>query len=195
MSVRSDGPPPSASRTLMRPALAGALAFIEGAQDRTLDARGLTAWLTTYLVKPGTITMPGTVQEPGVAVVSLREMPTGAWAPAFEDRLRTIVGAARVRISVSLQGLLATPPDDRFLTTAIFAGRVDRLAGWRPKLKGTERLSDMVLAILAADILAHREEYDASLCVCAICGRVSLRRHAPVRTRCEQHLSARSGTP
>jgi hypothetical protein len=122
--------------------------------------------------------------------VSLRELPTGAWAAAYEERLGSIVRAARLRVSLSLQGLLGTPADDRFLTAAIFAGRVDRSAQWRPTLKGTERLSDIVLALFAADILMHRDEWDASLCICSICGHIALSRTAPSRTRCAQHALA-----
>ncbi len=101
-----------------------------------------------------------------------------------------IVRAARLRVSLSVQGLIATPPDDRFLTSAIFAGRVDRAVRWTPKLKGTERLSDIVLALLGADVLTHRDEYDAALCVCAICGHIALSRNAENRTRCAQHATA-----
>jgi hypothetical protein len=174
----------------MRPTLVGPLAFVDGARDEALDARALTAWFEAHLVKPGHMATPATVQEPGIGVVSLRELPTGAWAAAFEERLGSIVRAARLRVSLSLQGLLATPVDDRFLTAAIFAGRVDRSAQWRPKLKGTERLSDVVLAMFAADILMHRDEWDASLCICSICGHIALSRTAPSRTRCAQHALA-----
>jgi hypothetical protein len=168
---------------------------MEGARDESLDARALAAWFEAHLVKPGFMSMPSTVQEPGVGVVSLRDLPTGAWAPAFEERLRGILRAARVRVSLSLQGLLATPVDDRFLTAAIYAGRVDRSSEWRPKLKGTERLSDVVLAMLAADILTHRDEYDGALGVCTICGEISLSRTAPSRTRCLQHRGSSGDRP
>jgi hypothetical protein len=190
VAARSDGTPLPKSRVLVRPALAASLAFLDAAHDDALRARELTAWFTAHLVKPGIMAMPATVQEPGVGVVSLRDLPSGAWAPAFEGRLREIVRAARLRISLALQGLLATPPDDRFLSAAIFAGRVDRGAHWRLRLNGTERLSDIVLAVLAADVLAHREEYEATLCVCAICGRISFSRGAGARTRCANHVSA-----
>jgi hypothetical protein len=175
---------------LFRPALACAIAFLDAVQQDALDAPALNAWFDTHLVKPGVLAHPPTVQEPGVGVVSLRDLPASTWAASYDDRLRAIVRAARLRVSLSLQGLLATPPDDRFLTSAIFAARVVREVHWRAKLKGTERLSDIVLAVLAADILTHRDEYDAALCVCTICGQVSLSRNAKLRNRCAVHLSA-----
>jgi hypothetical protein len=174
-----------------RPALSGVLTFMERVQADTLDPRELASWFEVNLVRPGYMPAPGTVQEPGVGVVSLRDLPSTSWAPAYEERLRAILRAARLRVSMSLQGLLATPFDDRFLAAAIYSGRVARGTHWQPKLKGTERLSDILLAVLSADILAHRDEYDASLCVCAICGHVSLSRSATSRTRCASHASAR----
>jgi hypothetical protein len=173
----------------MRPALFAALTFLDRVLADTLDPRELAAWLDGNLVRPGYMPMPTTVQEPGVGVVSLRDLPSSSWAPAYEQRLRAILRAARLRVSISLQGLLATPRDDRFLTAAIYAGRVGRAAHWVPRLKGTERLSDILLALLTADILEHRDEYDASLCVCGICGQVSLSR-AISRTRCAVHGGA-----
>ena len=196
--MASDRTPPPGSRVMLRPALTAALAFVDGAQDGTLRGPQLAAWFATHLVKPGIMPMLATIQEPGVGVVSMRDMPSGPWATAFEEQLRVIVRAARLRISLALQGLLSTPPDDRFLSAAIFAGRVERGAlgrgsHWQTKLKGTERLSDIVLAILAADVLSHRDEYDGALCVCAICGRISLSRQSTTRTRCADHLSALPG--
>jgi hypothetical protein len=182
--------PPPNSRVLYRPALACALAFLDAAQQDALDARALTAWFESHLVRQGVVSVPATVQEPGVGVASLRDFPTGGAAPAFEERVRSIVRAARLRVSLALQGLVAAPADDRFLTSAIFADRVVREVQWRPKLKGTERLSDIVLTVLAADILTHRDEYDASLCVCAICGHVALSRTVKQRTRCAVHAQA-----
>jgi hypothetical protein len=176
--------------------LVAALAFLDAARENTLHARELVSWLDRYLVRPGLMPMPSTVQES--EVVSLREVPTGAWAAPFEVRLSRIVAGARVRVSVALEGLLADPPDDRFLSAAIFAGRVERGGGahgpgWRAHPKGTDKLSDIVLSIFAADALTHREEYDQNLCVCGICGRVALVRTRGPRTRCAQHVSSLPG--
>src|SRR5262249_32222776 len=72
MASPSDRTPPPGSRIVLRPALAGAFAFLDAAQEETLDARKLTAWFDTHLVKQGILVMPSTVQEPRVGVVSLR---------------------------------------------------------------------------------------------------------------------------
>jgi hypothetical protein len=182
----------SGSRVLLRPVLSAALAFADAAWDDALHFQALVAWFDRFLVKPGVMSMPPSVHEPSTGVASLRDVPTGAWVRPFEIRLAQIVTTTRSRVSTALGGLIRSPVDDRFLAAAIFAGRVvrgdGRAEGWRPCPKSTDRLSDIVLSLFAADVLSHRDEYDASLCVCGICGRVALLRGASARTRCAEHL-------
>ncbi len=187
---------PPASRAGIRPTLAAALAFIDGARADAFHAAELVTWLQASLVGPGLMPMPATVQEPGSGTIALATGPS-PWTAAIETRLGRIVATARVRIGVTLSGLLASPVDDWFLTAAIFAGRVVRTSGergasWQPAPRVTDRLSDIVLSLFAADALSHREEYEACLCVCAVCSRVVLRAGAPLRTRCEAHGEMRA---
>lgn len=199
MAAQRDGfeESPPCSRIGVRPILGAALAFLDAARAESLDAAALTAWIQASLVGPGLMPMPATVQEPGSGTIALATGPS-PWAAAVEVRLARVVSAARVRVGVTLSGLIASPADDCFLTAAIFAGRVVRASGergatWQPAPRASDRLSDVVLSLFAADALAHREEYDACLCVCAVCSRVALKALAPVRTRCEAHGGAWGG--
>ncbi len=191
------GAPSNASGVLVRPLLAAGLAFVDAATADALHARELVAWFSRWLVDPGTMPAPASVHEPGAGMVSLAAVAesrsaSGVLAEALETRLGRIVATARVRVGVTLGGLLTTPVDDRFLAAAIFAGRVQRTSGdqgsgWRATPKGTERLSDVVLSLFAADALANREEYEACLCVCGVCSRVAFRPGEVDRTRCPLH--------
>jgi len=185
---------PPGSRTGVRRSLGAGLAFMNGGSGGSFRHAELTAWLDASLVGPGLMPLPTNVQEPGTGTVTLATGPS-PWAAAMEVRLDRIVGAARVRVAVTLSGLLAKPADDRFLTAAIFAGRVVRVSGdrgstWQAAPRDSDRLSDIVLSLFAADALSHREEYDARLCVCSVCDRVGLRADAPQRTRCALHGGA-----
>jgi hypothetical protein len=187
-----DAPPCGSGFLVVRPALAGALAFVEAARTGTLDVGSLLHWLDCHVVGPGFMSRPGHVHEPGIGKVPIDVRGNLAWTPGHAARLSRIVATARVRVAVLLGGLLSSPPDDRFLNAAIFAGRVERAAGahgsvWRPCPTEGDQLSDIVLSLFASDVLSHREEYDRALCVCDMCGRVSLTPDAPSRRRCAQH--------
>jgi hypothetical protein len=184
--------PSHTSGVVVRPVLSAGLAFVDAARAETLHVRELTRWLQAWLVGPGLMDMPATLHEPGAGTISLPPGSSGAWGMALDARLARIVAAARVRIAVTLSGLVASPVDDRFLAAAIFAGRVERTSGehgstWRSTPKATDRLSDVVLSLFAADALSNREEYDACLCVCDVCGRITFRPDALARTRCDLH--------
>ncbi len=140
--------------------------------------------------------MPATVSEPLVGTAALGSAISGAWAAGTDARIVRIVAAARARVAATLGGLLAAPVDDRFLSAAIFSGRVQRSTGttsgrargsWLPRPAVADRLSDIVLAVVAADVLSNRDEYDDCLCVCDLCGLVSLDARQLSRTRCEEH--------
>lgn len=191
MSSAPDGLEPISfpgSGVVVRPSLSAGLCFMESARTDALRLSELIAWMDRRLVEPGHMPAPTSVQEPGIGTVSLAAPPNGVWPGSLEARAARIVATARVRVAMTLGGLIATPVDDRFLSAAIFAGRVHReAAAWKPSLRGDERLSDIVLSLFAADVLTQREDYDAKLCVCEACGRVWFEVDAPTRTRCAQH--------
>jgi hypothetical protein len=177
---------------MVRPGLAAGLAFLEVARAEPVRGADLAGWFRRYLVAPGTMTMPGNVFEPGTGIVPLALGTSGPSAGALDLRLARIIGVSRIRVAVSLAGLLASPCDDRFLTGAVFTGRVERASGdgepgWRATPKVTDRLSDIALAMFAADALSHREDYDTGLCVCDVCGRVWLEQGRMPRSLCEPH--------
>jgi hypothetical protein len=202
MPPERDGFPTPARRSgvMARPLVAAGFAFTDAASADSLHARELVAWFSAWFVEPGVMPLPASVHEPGAGMVSLAliaqsKRASGHVDEALEARLGRIVTAARTRVGTTLAGLLASPADDRFLSAAIFASRVERSSSsqgsvWRPTPRGTERLSDVVLTLFAADILGNREEYDACLCVCSVCGRVALRTGALDRTRCLEHEGA-----
>ena len=109
-----------------------------------------------------------------------------------------MLAAARARILSALRGLRALPPDDRFLSAAIFSGRVRRQSAaarseWAARPELTAPLSAMVLSLFAVDILTHREQYDRELCLCEVCGRLWFDPEAEMRTRCADHLPGAGG--
>jgi hypothetical protein len=177
---------------MVRPGLAAGLAFLEVAQAEPVRGADLAAWFRRYLVASGTMTMPGNVFEPGTGIVPLGMGTSGPFANALDLRLSRIIGVSRIRVAVSLAGLLASPCDDRFLNAAVFTGRVERASvdgqqGWRATPKVTDRLSDIALALFAADALSHREEYESGLCVCDVCGQVWMEPGRVPRSLCPQH--------
>ena len=183
---------PPGSRVIVRPPLAAGMAFMNAAREGALGYRQVVSWMEQFLVEPGLLSMPASVQEEGIGTIVVEEAPNGPWATAREVRAARIVSTARVRVAVQLTGLISRPVDDRFLAGAIFSGRVQRVwgehgASWRPTLVADERLSDVVLSLFVADILANREDYESQLCVCDVCGRVSFSKGAVIRTRCAQH--------
>ena len=188
----SDAPSPPGSRVIVRALLAAGISFMDGARDGAFGYEELVSWIEQFLVQPGLMPMPASVQEPGIGTLTLEHAPNSAWAASREARAGRIASTARVRVAVHLAGLIASPVDDRFLAAAIFGGRVQRIAGgggasWRAQPLADERLSDIVLSLFAADALANREDYDRELGVCEVCGRVRFARDAVVRTRCRQH--------
>ena len=187
-----DSPSPPGSRIILRPALAAGVAFMDGGRDGAFGHEELLSWIEQFLVAPGLMPMPDSVQEPGVGTITLEDAPNSAWAASREVRAGRIASTARVRVAVHLAGLIASPVDDRFLSAAIFGGRVQRVPGdggasWRAQPIAEERLSDIVLSLFAADALGHREDYARELCVCEVCGRVRFTRDAVIRSRCAHH--------
>jgi hypothetical protein len=183
------------SGPVVRPVLAAGLAFLEVARADHVRGPDLVGWFRRWLVAAGTMAMPGNVFEPGTGIVPLGMGTSGPFSDALDLRLSRVLGVSRVRIAVLLGGLLASPCDDRFLTAAVFTGRVERASGdgepgWRATPKVSDRLSDIALSLFAADALSNREEYDHALCVCDVCGRVWFEQGRLLRTLCPQHEGA-----
>jgi hypothetical protein len=99
------------------------------------------------------------------------------------------IAMARWQVILAMRGLLSAPAEDRFLNAAIFAGRVVRDSGaWRVEVQEGELLSDIVLALFVADVLAHRDFHEEKLCVCDVCGRLSYCPALTTRTGCPDHV-------
>ena len=192
---RTGNPRVPTSGVLVRPLLAAGLAFMDAVPRDAFRIRDAVAWFEGYLVAPGLMPMPATIQEPAAGVVPIGEASSGGWITSLEARMTRVATTARTRVAVVLGGMCASPRDDRFLAGAIAAGRVSRVSGdrgpsWRPSPAVSDRLSDVLLSLFVADILAHREEYDANLCVCDLCARVALTPGAEIRNRCDQHRAS-----
>lgn len=179
-----------------RRALAAGLEFLEASGAPGWSVRGVRDWLLEHLVKPGHMRPPFVLIEPGAGSVTLHEGDAKSLtSPANLPRL---LAGARIRIISALRGLNASPTDDRFLSAAIFAGRVQRLrtlseSHWVPQLEPTAPLSGIVLSLFAVDVLSHRDEYEKRLSVCDVCDRITFQDGALRRTSCPDHLPQMSG--
>lgn len=174
-----------------------ALEFMDGALGGW-DGHQFVDWCRRRLLGRGLLSMAdpisgrlATVEEGAGRVV----IPTSPYAdidPIYLPYARRLVEVARGRVVSALSGFLRSPLDDRFVSAAIYAGRVRRVrAGdavtWQPSLREGEPVSHWVLALFAVDALGAREDYDQKLSLCESCGAVSF---APdrQRRRCPAHL-------
>jgi hypothetical protein len=171
--------------------LRGALTFLEGpAAEWTIQ--NLQGWLMEHLVTPGLMKRPQMVREPGATPVMLDPRVDSG------SNLEDLILKARARVISSLRGLIAPVADDRFLNAAIYGGRVRRAAvdgrpAWIASPREIDFLGDIVLSLLAADILLDREFYRAHLCICEVCGRVSFKEAPDGRRLCSEHKTSTSG--
>jgi len=174
-----------------RGALLAAVKFVEGVANGW-TVRELVEWFAEDLVGPGRMLPVATVYEAVVGAIALDPATSAAAARvASLDDLPKLLAISRSRVVVTLRAFIAKPPDDRFLHTAIFNERVQRVkvergAVWVARPAEKDLLSDIVLSLFAADILMHREYHEQSMCVCETCGRVSFTVAAP-RTSCPEH--------
>jgi len=141
-----------------RPELAAVVELVDGASV-DFDRGALVRWFDEHLVACGVMRRPAVVTEPGVLAVPLEG------ADVDHDRVQELVAAATARVTVSLRGLRPPWRDDRFLAAAIFAGRVRRVRGddgsrWVASPSAFDSLSDILLALLAVDVLSHCELYE-----------------------------------
>lgn len=179
-----------------RPPLIAAKAFLDATLTREWTNRSLHEWFDRHLVAAGWMALPLSVSEPGAGSVPLH----GAGASEPDAQLTALLELARSAIVATLRGLLQTPADDRFLASVIYAGRVRRRrltwgTEWTPNPEPTAPLSAVVLSLLAADILAHRDFYEEQLAICDVCERVVFEEGAAERRRrCSEHAPPASGT-
>ena len=175
--------------------LLAAITFLEGT---AAGWRGpeIVDWITEQLVLPGRMLPPARIRQPPLNAFSLESAAHGS--AGFGD-LEKLVAVARARVIKVLRTFISPPPDDGFLKSAIFAGRVERRrvegkAVWVALPHESDALSDIVLSLFAADILAHREFYEAKLCVCGVCGRISFEPDLTTRAGCPYHRPHRDTT-
>jgi len=178
-----------------RSSLVAALSFVDGVAAGWGEAE-LVAWIERHLVEPKRMAQPVAVTDAVVGTILLRNDPHSSRGGARLTRaeeLPNLLEMARSRTVQTLRAFIATPSDDRFLQAAIFAERVRRethgkQGTWIAQPKPADLLSNIVLSLFAADILNHREFYEAKLCVCELCGRVSFTPDTTTRNGCHEHV-------
>jgi predicted RNA-binding Zn-ribbon protein involved in translation (DUF1610 family) len=186
-------PRPPHSTSSNRAALAGGLEFLEPGSPPGWSGGDLYAWFDEHLVEQGHMVMPRVAMEPGAGSVLL-----DLHRPPPRSSLARILTAARSNVVSALRGLIASPADDRFLTAAIFSGRVCRRRvgrenEWVAQPDPNGSLSGIVLSLFAADALSHRDIYDKLLSVCDSCNRVTFQEEATARYACPMHWAHGSG--
>lgn len=172
-----------------RAMLLAGLTFIEAATSGWM-ARDLLLWFGSNAELLGWPGPPAAVTDVSVGTIALQPgaRVTAERVARLED-LSKLLAMARWKVVVTLRGLLSG--DDRFLKGAIFAGRVRRDAKaseWLARPREADVLSDIILSLFAADVLAYRDFHDNSLCVCDVCGRISYNPAVTTRAGCADHL-------
>jgi hypothetical protein len=194
--ARDSEPPPSSIAPSSRAGglLGAGLSFLDGVAMNRFTRDDLRVWIDRHLVHPGYMTRPWRLQEPLIGVLPT-DRQCGTFLPEVPpaDETAAILVRARARIIGQLRGLVLTPPDDRFLSAAIFAGRVRRVMNgkdmiWVPRPRSHDSLSDVVLSLFVADVLRRREFYAANLCICDTCGRVRFDEDPRMRRACFDHM-------
>ena len=167
-----------------RAAIAGGVAFLE-AGEREWSNVDLVAWLDEHLVRPGYMLRPHTIRERETPPVDLQADSVCADVSALVQR-------STQRVLRALRGIVPPSSDDRFVNGAIYSGRVRRstvegAASWVASPRVDDFLSEMVLSLFAADVLADGDYYASHMCLCFACGRLTFQRHPSRRTACEAH--------
>jgi hypothetical protein len=181
-----------------RATLLAGLTFVEGATSGWM-AREVLLWLGANAELLGWPGPPMSITDASVGTLALQPgARVGLVKPervARPQDLSKLLAMARWKVVVTLRGLISG--DDRFLKGAIFAGRVRRDAkasAWLARPTETDVLSDIILSLFVADVLAYREFHDNNLCVCDVCGRVSYNPRATGRAGCCDHLPGSATT-
>src|SRR5262245_41803399 len=160
---------PRLSPSVERTTLLGGVAFVDGVASGW-GCWELTGWFEDHLVAPGRMPKsPASVTEQGFGSITVdprRSDLKRKGATGIEEMPR-VHAAARTRVIEALRGFMAAAADDRFLNAAIYAKRVERKqrgkqVAWVACPSESDRLSDIVLSLFAADILMHREFHEAN---------------------------------
>lgn len=176
-----------------------ALTFLDGALEGW-GVHQLVTWADQCLIRPGRLMtrhpFPRIIlREPRLGVLSfglpaMNDAPSGYLSHA---RAPDLVKLARQKVVAGLEGMIGPSSDDAFVRAALFDGRVTRNRrwdgqnGWSVMLTEKHALSDQVLALLAADLLDHREDYEQNLVICATCDRVDIWPDRLSRRGCSDH--------
>ncbi len=194
--ARDSEPPPSSVVPSSRAGglLGAGLSFLDGVALNRFNREDLRVWIDRHLVHTGYMGRPWRIQEPLIGVLP-SDRQCSAFLPEVPpaDETAAILVRARARIIGQLRGMVMSPADDRFLSAAIFAGRVRRVMNgkdmiWVPRPRPHDSLSDVVLSLFVADILRRREFYANNLCICDTCGRVRFDEDPRMRRACFDHL-------
>jgi hypothetical protein len=171
-------------------ALVAALTFLDGVAGKRMGRDELRSWIDRNLVQSGYMARPWRIQEPLFGALPNDKL-CSAFLPEVPptDETAAVLVRTRARVVGHLRGLLQTPSDDRFLSAAIFAGRVRRVVvgetmQWVPRPRSHDILSDIVTSLFVSDILGRREFYAQNLCICDTCGRVRFEMEPPQRNKC-----------
>jgi len=172
--------------------LLAAVTFIEGVVDGW-SCWELSDWFEQHLVKTGRCARaPSVVHDPEVGSIAIdpRWSDTQPGLVGVEQ-LPALLRATRKRVVDTLMRFLPPNDDDAFVVAAMDAKRVERRKvrdqlRWVPCPNESDTLSDVVLSLVAADMLDNRAFYETQLCVCDVCGRVSFDA-VTTRTRCGEH--------
>lgn len=174
-------------------ALLAGIAFVDGVA-KGWGCWELLGWFEDHLVAARRMERsPATVTEASFGTISLDPRRAGPPLRGGKvEELPKLLAAARTRVVDTLRSFTGRVSDDRFLSAAIYAKRVERRSvdgevRWVPFLREGDRLSDIVLSLFAADILAHREFHEQSLSVCEVCGRISFDLEGGNRAGCPVH--------
>lgn len=190
-----------------RATLLAGLTFVEGATSGWM-AREMLLWLGASSELLGWPGPPVAITDASVGTLALQPGVRGGRVDRVDrvDRVKAervarpqdlskLLAMARWKVVVTLRGLISG--DDRFLKGAIFAGRVRRDAkasAWLARPAETDVLSDIILSLFVADVLAYREFHDNNLCVCDVCGRISYNPRVTGRAGCADHLPGSATT-
>jgi hypothetical protein len=173
---------------------ASALNFVNGARSRwSMDE--LLTWMDQSLIR--------TFREAGVGIIANGRPNDVDGGAGFlpHDRANDLIRTAHQKVVATLSAYIGPSADDRFVQAAIYAGRVTRgvssdgVRKWHVLLSETVNLSEQVLAIFAADILQHPDDYQESLVVCEACGGVLFWPRRLTKNGCPDHPQGLIGVP
>jgi len=181
LALTRTAPPESLTGPSPPSSLIAAMAFLDGV-SRVGGVEALASWLAHDVVLWGWA-------EPRTAVREHGHAPLPLSGSTDRDVARRLLDDARRRTVAGLRTLVAVNPDDSLPFTLIQRGLVTCGVGsrWQPRVGAHRDLSELVLALIVADMLGRREIYRDRLCVCSVCDRVSFSPGASGRLGCFEH--------